>query len=142
MHYRNIIWNLLGLGLPLIIAALTVPGLISIVGTERFGLLALAWGLIGYAGALDLGIGRALTQRIASLRGDPQAAVISDAVATAVTLTSVVGVVGLVAIALGSFAGVQQFIPRQSIPAAEITFSLLLLALALPMQAVSATYRG
>lgn len=66
MHYRNIIWNLLGLGLPLIIAALTVPGLISIVGTERFGLLALAWGLIGYAGALDLGIGRALTQRIAS----------------------------------------------------------------------------
>lgn len=142
MHYKNIVWNLLGLGLPLIIAALTVPGLIAIVGTERFGLLALAWGLIGYAGALDLGIGRALTQRIASLRDGPQAAVIADAVATAITLTSVVGVVGLVAIALGSAAGVQQFIPRQSIPATEITLSLLLLAFALPMQAVSATYRG
>ncbi|MEN5035219.1 oligosaccharide flippase family protein [Pseudomonas sp. TWI929] len=142
MHYKNIVWNLLGLGLPLIIAALTVPGLISIVGTERFGLLALAWGLIGYAGALDLGIGRALTQRIASLRDGPQDAIIADAIATAVTLTSVVGGVGLVVIVLGSAADVQQFIPRQSIPASEITFSLILLAFALPMQAVSATYRG
>ncbi|MFG0408009.1 oligosaccharide flippase family protein [Pseudomonas sp. FYR_11] len=142
MHFKNIVWNLLGLGLPLIIAALTVPGLISIVGTERFGLLALAWGLIGYAGALDLGIGRALTQRISTLRTGPQAAVIGDAIATAVKLTSVVGIGGLVAIALGAAAGIQQFIPRQGVPASEITLSIMLLAFALPMQAVSATYRG
>lgn len=44
MQFKNIIWNLIGLGLPLIIAALTIPSLIGIIGTERFGLLALAWG--------------------------------------------------------------------------------------------------
>ncbi|MEE6443585.1 MULTISPECIES: oligosaccharide flippase family protein [Pseudomonas] len=142
MHYKNIVWNLIGLGLPLIIAALTVPGLISIVGTERFGLLALAWGLIGYAGALDLGIGRALTQRIATLRSGTSAAVIPDVVTTAVTLTTAIGIAGFVAIILGASVGLQQFIPRQNVPASEITYALLLLALAIPMQAVSATYRG
>lgn len=142
MHFKNIVWNLLGLGLPLIIAALTVPGLISIVGTERFGLLALAWGLIGYAGALDLGIGRALTQRLAMLRGGARATEVPQIVSTAVTLTSIVGTIGLCLIVFASLAGLQQLIPRHEVPSHEITLSLLMLALAIPMQAVSATYRG
>ena len=53
MRIRNILWNLFGLGLPLLIAAATVPKLLLLIGNERFGFLALAWGLIGYAGALD-----------------------------------------------------------------------------------------
>lgn len=69
MRTRSILWNLLGLGLPLLIAAVTVPKLLTLIGSERFGFLALAWGLIGYAGALDLGIGRATTQRVAALIG-------------------------------------------------------------------------
>ncbi|MNJ34074.1 Lipopolysaccharide biosynthesis protein WzxC [compost metagenome] len=142
MHFKNIVWNLLGLGLPLVIAALTVPGLISIVGTERFGFLALAWGLIGYAGALDLGVGRALTQRLAMLRGGPLAVEVPQIVSTAITLTSVVGAIGFCIIVLLSIAGVQQLIPQNGVPPHEISLSLLMLALAIPMQAVSATYRG
>ncbi len=142
MHYKNIIWNLLGLGLPLLIAALTVPSLISVIGTERFGFLALAWGLIGYAGALDLGVGRAVTQRLASLRGRDVDNEIPGVVSTAVRITMVVGLVGFVLIVLGSFLGGYNLVPRQSVSAAEVLFSLLLLAVAIPMQAISATYRG
>ena len=69
MQLKNIAWNLAGLGGPLIVAALTVPALIRMIGMERFGLLALAWGLIGFAGIFDLGIGRATTQTISRLRG-------------------------------------------------------------------------
>ena len=50
MRFAHIGWNLAGLSLPLVVAAATVPRLISILGQERFGLLALAWGLVGYGG--------------------------------------------------------------------------------------------
>ncbi|NWL19517.1 flippase [Pseudomonas umsongensis] len=142
MQYKNIFWNLLGLGLPLLIAALTVPGLISVIGTERFGFLALAWGLIGYAGALDLGVGRAVTLRLASLRGRDKEKEIPDVISTAVRITTVIGTAGFVLIVIGSCLGGYNFVPRQTVSVMEVLISLLLLALAIPMQAISATYRG
>lgn len=42
MRIKNIAWNLAGLGGPLIVAALTAPSLIRMIGMERFGLVALA----------------------------------------------------------------------------------------------------
>ena len=44
-------------------ALFAIPGLLKLIGSERFGLLVLAWGLSGNAGMLDLGVGRATTQR-------------------------------------------------------------------------------
>lgn len=46
-----------------------VPILIEKMGVERFGLLSIAWMIVGYFGLLDMGLGRALTQRIASNLG-------------------------------------------------------------------------
>ncbi|WP_432743371.1 flippase [Methylobacter sp. G7] len=142
MHFRNILWNLAGLGLPLLIAALTVPKLLTLIGPERFGFLALAWGLIGYAGALDLGIGRAITQRISVLRGGADNEQIPDVVATAVRITLVTGGVGMVLIVIAALSGAYRLIHADMVPAAEIELSMLLLGLALPMQAISASYRG
>jgi O-antigen/teichoic acid export membrane protein len=71
MRVSHVGWNLAGLSLPLLVAALTVPHLVEVLGKEKFGLLALAWGLIGYAGVLDLGIGRAVTQLVSRLRASP-----------------------------------------------------------------------
>lgn len=142
MHVRNIFWNLLGLGLPLIIAVITVPNLIARIGTERFGFLALAWGLIGYAGALDLGVGRAVTQRVAAIRGFASEGEIPDVIATAVKITASIGLIGLVLIALGGVLGGYDLIPRTTVSKNEVIISILLLAVAIPMQAISATYRG
>lgn len=142
MRFRNILWNLVGLGLPLLIAALTVPALLTRIGAERFGFLALAWGLIGYAGALDLGIGRATTQRIAALRGSADDYQIPDVVATAIRITLVTGGIGMLVILIAAVSGAYRLIHAYTVPAVEIEISLMLLALALPMQAISATYRG
>jgi O-antigen/teichoic acid export membrane protein len=46
----------------LLAAFLAVPLLVDGLGTARFGVLALAWVVIGYAQVFDLGIGRALTK--------------------------------------------------------------------------------
>ena len=61
---NNIIWNLLGNILPLAIGLLIFPLIISAYGAERFGLLALAWSLVGYFSLFDMGLSRALTQMV------------------------------------------------------------------------------
>lgn len=142
MRFRYILWNLLGLGLPPLIAIVTIPQLLKLIGTERFGFLSLAWGLIGYAGALDLGIGRATTQRISSMRAGADGYLVPDVLATAVRITLVAGGCGMLLIVLAAYGGAYKFVSSESVPALELKLSMLLLALALPMQAVAATYRG
>jgi len=62
---RNAVWNLVGSGIPMLVAVVCIPILIRGLGTDRFGVLTLAWALIGYASLFDLGIGRALTKLVA-----------------------------------------------------------------------------
>ena len=139
MRLSNVAWNAGGLLLPLGIAALTVPQLLERLGDERFGLRALAWGLIGYAGAMDLRIGRALTQRVAGLRGVGELRSIPDVLATAGRITLFAGLSGGVLIALAASLGAGAWVRTDSTPAGEIRNAILLLALALPAQAMTAT---
>lgn len=62
----NTVWNLLGTGLPLLVGLFTIPFLITRIGVEAFGILTLVWALIGYFSLFDFGLGRALTQQVAS----------------------------------------------------------------------------
>ncbi len=62
-------WNLVGQALPLLVAVAAIPWLIGLIGLERFGFLALAWVLVGYAGLFDLGIGRAVIRTVAERLG-------------------------------------------------------------------------
>jgi hypothetical protein len=50
---RNIVWNLAGTGLPLLVGALTIPYLPRTTGVEAFGVLTLVWALIGYFSLFD-----------------------------------------------------------------------------------------
>jgi O-antigen/teichoic acid export membrane protein len=59
---RNTGFSLAGQAATLVVAFFAVPLLVQGLGTERFGVLALAWVVIGYAQVFDLGIGRALTR--------------------------------------------------------------------------------
>ena len=69
---RHTGWNLVGQLLPVVVALVTVPLLIRLLGLERFGFLSVAWALVGYASLFDFGIGRALTRAVAQrLAGMP-----------------------------------------------------------------------
>ncbi|GAB6042975.1 flippase [Endothiovibrio diazotrophicus] len=72
---RGVAWNLLGYGAPLAVGVLAMPPLVAGLGVERFGLLAMAWVVVGYFSVFDLGLGRALTKLaaewLATLEGDP-----------------------------------------------------------------------
>src|SRR5882762_6152548 len=63
---RNTVFNLTGQSIPLVAALFAIPLLIRGLGTDRFGVVTLAWILIGYFSVFDLGFGRALTQVVAA----------------------------------------------------------------------------
>lgn len=71
MIWRNSLLSVASLALPLLVGLFSVPPIIAALGIERFGALTLAWAIIGYAGVFDLGIGRALTRRVAELGARP-----------------------------------------------------------------------
>jgi O-antigen/teichoic acid export membrane protein len=57
----NVFWNLLGMGIPLLVAIFTIPLLIDGLGISRYGILTIVWMIIGYFNLFDLGIGTVLT---------------------------------------------------------------------------------
>lgn len=59
---KNSVINLAGFALPLAVGLITIPLIVRGFGVERFGLLTLAWAVIGYFSLFDMGIGRAITQ--------------------------------------------------------------------------------
>jgi O-antigen/teichoic acid export membrane protein len=62
---RNAALNLAGNMLPLAAALVCMPLLIERLDAARFGLLALAWALLGYLTVFDFGISRAATKYVA-----------------------------------------------------------------------------
>lgn len=66
---RNTGFSLAGQAATLTVAFFAVPLLVDGLGTARFGVLTLAWVVIGYAQVFDLGIGRALTKLTAERVG-------------------------------------------------------------------------
>jgi O-antigen/teichoic acid export membrane protein len=84
---------------PLVVALLALPLLTRHLGTERLGLLALAWAWLGYAGLLDFGLGRAVTRMVAAADAGeavevPLGAFVSTAHATLTVIGILVGIAG------------------------------------------------
>lgn len=66
---KNTLYNILGKVLPFIIALVSIPILISYMGTDRFGILTLTWVFIGHFSLFDLGLGRAVVKTVAERVG-------------------------------------------------------------------------
>ena len=97
---RNTVFNLLGQGIPLLVAILVIPGLLQGLGPDRFGVLSLIWILNGYLGLFDLGLGRALTQMVSERLGRNRTEEIPGLIRTALVLILLSGLIGTVVMAL------------------------------------------
>jgi O-antigen/teichoic acid export membrane protein len=95
---KNVIWNLVSVAVPFLVAIITIPILIEAIGTERFGLLAISWMFVGYFSLFDFGLGRALTVLVAKSLGEERERDIPGLVWTALTLMGGLGVIGFAVI--------------------------------------------
>ncbi|AVA36768.1 flippase [Cupriavidus metallidurans] len=107
---RDTLYNLIGNGVPLLAAAITIPFLLKTLGAEKFGVLTLIWGLIGYFGLFDFGVGRALTYEVSRRLADENnnsAAAIRRVIKAGLVITTVTGLVGclIVLFVVAPFSG-------------------------------------
>lgn len=139
---RNTIWNLIGNGAPMIVAVFSIPILIAGLGKDRFGVLALAWALIGYAGLFDLGLGRALTQLVAQKLGAGEDHEVPMLVWTSLALMLLLGLVGTAAVVLASPWLVQRTLNVPATLQRETLQAFYLLGLCVPLVITTAGLRG
>ena len=139
---RNTVWNLLGSGAPMIVAIFCIPILIRGLGKERFGVLTLAWALIGYASLFDLGLGRALTQLVAKKLGAGEEREIPALAWTSLLLMMLLGLAGTATVLLISPWLVHSGLNVPDALKPETLQAFRLLGISLPFVVTTAGLRG
>lgn len=136
------LYNVVGHAAPLVVAYFAIPVLTRELGIARFGLLTLAWAVLGYFSLFDFGLGRALTQTVAERLAGGREEEVPPLVWTGLALMLLLGLVGAAVAAVAAPWLVSQ---ARGLPAAleaEALASVLVLALSIPVVIVSAAIRG
>lgn len=137
---RSTLHNLLGVGLPLLVAVVAIPILARRMGFEAFGLLGMAWLVLSYAG--ELGFGRATTRFVAEALAADRAAELPAIVWTTAILQTLLAVLAGLALWFSAPWLVESVleIPADLVTEARRTFRLI--AVGMPAVLLSAAFRG
>lgn len=139
---RNTGLNLLAAVLPLLVGIVALPIAIRGLGKEAFGILSIAWVVLGYFGLFDFGLARATTKFVAEAIAKREDDAVAPIVGTALLVSLGLGVVGAgVLVALTPYlVGSVLEIPVTLTADATLTFYYL--AASLPVVLASTTLRG
>jgi len=139
---RNSILNFVGQSIPLAVGVVSIPLVIKGLGVDSFGILSLAWMLLGSFTLFDLGLGRATTKFMAEEMRNGETETLRTLFWTSCAMNLSLGVTGgLVVAGLASVLAENVFrLPPELIETARATF--LILAIATPIVLVSTAIRG
>jgi O-antigen/teichoic acid export membrane protein len=137
---RHSFYNLLGFGLPLIVAVFCIPVLIQGLGDARFGLLTLIWTVVSYFGLFDFGLGRSLTLLISIAIAEKDDKRTGSLAATSIVIMLCLG--AFAGLLMASFAhigvGSIQAVPDPK----EAINAVYMMALAMPAIVLTSGFRG
>lgn len=139
---RNTVWNLAGQILPMLVGVVTVPVVVRVMGVSQFGVLSLAWIVVGYFSLFDLGIGRALTKLVADRLGMGDGHAIAPLAWTSLLLMLLLGSCGAVLTLAASPLLVHRLLKIPETLQHDTLCSFYLLALSIPVVTVTAGFRG
>jgi len=139
---RNILFNIIGQIIPIVVGLLAIPFVIQHLGVETFGILSIAWMLLGYFTIFDLGLGRATTKFISEELKNGLTDNLGSLFWTSCGMNFILGIVGgLIIFSVSSFLAESVFkISPGLIPAARTVF--MILAVSCPVVLVSTAFRG
>ena len=138
---KHTLANLAGALLPLAIALVTIPLYISYIGTERFGVLAVIWAIFGYFGFFDVGLGRAVTQRMSKIK-DSSEELRSRLLWTALSISFLLGLVGSVFLWLSADYIINHLVKMSEDSRLEALDAIVWLLMALPLLLPSSALSG
>ncbi len=140
MTIRNSFYNILGLGLPLIVAVIAIPALLRSLGVEQFGILTIIWAVVSYFGLFDLGLGRAVTQQVAACVAAGDDAGLKGVVGTSTILMLALGMAA--ALLMATTAHLLAGELTQSADPETVARAFLWMAVAMPAIVLTSGFRG
>jgi O-antigen/teichoic acid export membrane protein len=139
---KNTLWNLAGMGAPLLLGVLAIPYLYQTLGAEKIGILTLVWALIGYFSLFDFGLGRALTQQVSTCLATNNSEQLPSLVKTGLVFTAITGLLGgLVLAALAYPLGFNWLNVSKALQQSVLE-ALLIAAIGIPMTTITTGLRG
>jgi len=139
---RNTLLNLIGLALPLLVGVVTIPLVVRGLGTERYGLLSLAWVVLGYFTIFDLGLGRATTKYVSEALSKGEADQVPQIVWTAATFQAILGLLGGLVLFGITDVLIENVLNIPPELMGEARDTLYLLALSVPLVLLSISFGG
>lgn len=139
---RSAVWNLLGQVVPVLVALVAVPHLVRGLGIDRFGVLTLAWTVVGYFTLFDLGLGWSLTRIVSEKLAAGREEEVPALVWTSLALLSALGVLGAAVIWAIAPWLVSAVLHVPAALEAEALLSVRLLAVAIPVVIGTAGLHG
>jgi O-antigen/teichoic acid export membrane protein len=135
-------YNLLGQGIPLVLALFTIPALLQGLGTHRFGILNLAWILLAWFTLFDCGLGRTLTLLTAEKLATRQTDELPQVLWTASLLLALAGLLGGAGFWVLVPWGVEKLLTLPADYRLEALEALQILTLAFPLVLLSQGLQG
>jgi O-antigen/teichoic acid export membrane protein len=139
---RNATMQFVGQAGPLLLGLATIPFVVRGLGPDRFGLLSLAWALIGYFSVFDLGLGRAATKRVSEALAKGQTSALGDIVWSAAIAQVALGAAGAVVLVALARPLVEHSLKMPADLVEEARGGLYILAASIPIFLVIGSLRG
>jgi O-antigen/teichoic acid export membrane protein len=139
---KNTGLNVVGQGIPLIVAVAAIPFITRGLGADRYGILSIAWVVIGYFAIVDLGLGRATTKFVAEALGKDKSEQVPAILWTSLAVQLFLGAMGSIILIIVSPVLVEQIlnIPSDFIEEAKNVFYLL--SVSIPVVICSGSLSG
>lgn len=138
----NSLFNAVGNLLPMLVGVFAIPDIINGLGTVRFGILSLAWLVLGYFTMFDLGLGRSATRFLAEALSVNRRDRVRSLFWSSILLQVVFALI-CVGVLLPCYSTlVRRFIAVPSALLPETTIIVLLVIVSIPIIQLSTAFRG
>src|SRR5882762_3739817 len=130
---RNAALNLCGELVIILIGMACIPFVVRRLGVDSFGILSIAWVLLGYMSVFDLGLSRATTKFVAEAVGRDENHSVPSLIGTSLSLQVAFGLLGAFCMATLTPLLVERVLNIPSASMLEAKRSLWILAAAVPI---------